>query len=221
MSEDEFCGSLYGELQSESACGGYIAVSHRALERGLGRLPETARLLEIGGNLGEHCKFVQHPYAEYIVTDYRQIDFEPINERIRFEVADAHHLPYDDASFDRVLMTCVLHHVEDPEQAMREMRRVVKPGGWISITLPCDPGLAYRAGKAVGPYRSLRKRSPESDVDPRYWHYRQHRNHYPGLMALAGQVYANDTVTRRSWPWRFPLWNANLFTILQIHVAPR
>lgn len=215
--EHAFCSGLYGELQDEGACGWYVERSHRALERKLGPLPTDARVLELGGNLGEHCRFVEHPYASYLVTDYREVDFVPSDPRISFQVADAQHLPYDDASFDRVLLTCVLHHLPDPERAMREMRRVTAPGGTISITLPCDPGMAYRLGKAVGPYRSIRKRG---GTDPQYFHYHQHRNHYPGLVAALQQVYRDDQVTSTSWPLPLPTWNFNLFTIFQIRVAP-
>jgi SAM-dependent methyltransferase len=217
ISEDTFCASLYGELQSEGACGWYVGISHKALERGIGTLPADARVLELGGNLGEHCKYVEHSYAEYVVTDYRPVDFTPLNERIRFEVADAEELPYDDDSFDRILLTCVLHHLVRPERALEEMRRVVRPGGLISITLPCDPGWLYRLGKVVGPYRSMAKRGVEGD--PRYFHYSQHRNHYPGLVAIVDKVFAADRVTRRSWPLPFHVWNGNLFTIFQVRVS--
>lgn len=218
-SEDEFYNSLYGELQSENACGWYVAVSHRALERGLGFLPADARLLEIGGNRGEHCGFVQHSYSEYVVSDCRKVDAEPINERIHFQVADAHHLPYEDSRFDRVLVTCVLHHLADPVQALREIRRVVRPGGYVSLTIPCDPGMAYRLGKSLGPYRSLRKRGVTAAINPRYSHYQQHRNHYPGLVSQVQYLFAADEIRKRSWPWRIPSWNLNLFTIYQIRIA--
>ena len=221
MNENEWCDSLYGELQSETGCRFYVAKSHRALECGIGSLPTDAQILELGGNRGEHCRFVEHPYSRYIVTDHREVEFEPLNDRIRFEVADAHSLPFDDSAFDRVLVTCVLHHLDDPERALREMRRVVRPGGLISLTLPCDPGLAYRIGKSLGPYRSLRKRGTLNGTDPRYFHYLQHRNHYPGLVALVERVFATDSISKRHWPLRIPTWNLNLFTIFQVRLATR
>ena len=48
---------------------------------------------------------------------------------VRGKVADAERLPYDDATFDLVVGHAVLHHIPDVEQALREVLRVLKPGG--------------------------------------------------------------------------------------------
>ncbi len=44
-------------------------------------------------------------------------------------VADAESIPYDDATFDLVVGHAVLHHIPDVELALREVLRVLKPGG--------------------------------------------------------------------------------------------
>ena len=51
---------------------------------------------------------------------------------IDFAVADVHALPFDDGAFDVVHAHQVLQHVGDPVQALREMRRVTKPGGVVA-----------------------------------------------------------------------------------------
>ena len=49
-------------------------------------------------------------------------------------VGDATDLPYADASFDVVLLLHVLYHVSDPEQALLEARRVLRPGGRVILS---------------------------------------------------------------------------------------
>ncbi len=48
---------------------------------------------------------------------------------IEGRVADAERIPYDDATFDLVVGHAVLHHIPDVEQSLREVLRVLKPGG--------------------------------------------------------------------------------------------
>jgi ubiquinone/menaquinone biosynthesis C-methylase UbiE len=46
---------------------------------------------------------------------------------------DAHHVPFDDASFDTVVCTFSLCNIPDPLQALGEMRRVLRPGGRLIL----------------------------------------------------------------------------------------
>jgi SAM-dependent methyltransferase len=51
----------------------------------------------------------------------------------RFEVASAYELPFPDASFDAALAHVVLMHLREPVRALREVRRVLRPGGVIGV----------------------------------------------------------------------------------------
>lgn len=49
---------------------------------------------------------------------------------------DIHEMPFDDASFDCCMCNHVMEHVENDIQAMKEICRVLKPGGWAIIQIP-------------------------------------------------------------------------------------
>ncbi|MGP8060344.1 MAG: class I SAM-dependent methyltransferase [Acidimicrobiales bacterium] len=53
---------------------------------------------------------------------------------------DALHLPFADGTFDRVIASEVLEHIPDDVGAMRELARVLRPGGTMAVTVPrCGP----------------------------------------------------------------------------------
>lgn len=54
-------------------------------------------------------------------------------ENLRFQVADACHLPFSDSSFDIAYEKDVLHHLRTPSKALKEMGRVTKSGGHIIL----------------------------------------------------------------------------------------
>jgi SAM-dependent methyltransferase len=49
---------------------------------------------------------------------------------------DAFHLPFQNASFDRVICSEVMEHVHDFRGAARELARVTRPGGTLAVTIP-------------------------------------------------------------------------------------
>jgi SAM-dependent methyltransferase len=46
------------------------------------------------------------------------------------------HIPFPDASFDKAILSEILEHLEDDVAGLREVRRVLKPGGVVAITVP-------------------------------------------------------------------------------------
>lgn len=60
------------------------------------------------------------------------------NSNMHFQTGDAHHLDFSDSSFSAVFCMEMLEHVFDPALALREMFRVVKPGGYMIVLVPTD-----------------------------------------------------------------------------------
>jgi ubiquinone/menaquinone biosynthesis C-methylase UbiE len=173
-------------------------------------------VLEVGANKGEHVQFVRHDFDSYVLSDFR-LPAEEIasldDPRFTYRQADVQHLPFDDDSFDRTIVTCVLHHTSHPGLAAQEIRRVTAPGGVMSILLPCDPGLAYRAAWKNSSGRALRRRGVD---DPYLVHAEEHPQHFAGLVAHLRASFAKDAVTVRWWPLPIPSWNVNLYTVWHV-----
>jgi ubiquinone/menaquinone biosynthesis C-methylase UbiE len=53
-----------------------------------------------------------------------------------FMAADAEHLPFKDGVFDRIVCTEVLEHIPDDRAGIRELVRVLKPGGLMAVSVP-------------------------------------------------------------------------------------
>lgn len=56
-------------------------------------------------------------------------------DRVRFEVGDAQHLQFEDASFDSTMSLLILNFIPDPEKALTEMTRVTRSGGTVAAAV--------------------------------------------------------------------------------------
>ncbi len=65
--------------------------------------------------------------------------------RLTLRLADAAALPFADGVFAGAAMMDVLHHLDDPWPALREMARVVRPGGWLLLADFDEAGFALVA----------------------------------------------------------------------------
>jgi len=80
-----------------------------------------ALALDIGCGTARHREVCEHAGFAYVGLDYDAPDASILG--------DAHALPFADASFEFVLLIAVLEHLRFPYVAIREARRVLKPGG--------------------------------------------------------------------------------------------
>jgi len=59
-------------------------------------------------------------------------------ENGNYQQADACQLPYRDVTFVAIVVWDVIEHLDQPELAIKEMHRILKPGGLVSAVVPCE-----------------------------------------------------------------------------------
>lgn len=190
---------------------------HRSMELPFTSSDSYQRILEVGGNRGEHVPYIRHAFQTYVLSDLYMPDLTEavdVDPRVVAEAADVQNLPHEDGEFDRLIATCLLHHVPDPFAALREMRRVVKPGGRITILLPADPGLGYRTAQRITSGRSARRQGIGEFFE--LVHSVDHLNHFSSIARQIDYVFRQDSLSTSWRPLRVPSWNINLFTVKQI-----
>jgi SAM-dependent methyltransferase len=114
------------------------------------------RVLEIGCGLGTDGAQFAEAGADYTgidltnaAVDLARKRFELSGLRGEFIVADAEKLDFSDSSFDLVYSHGVLHHTPDTASAVREIHRVLKPGGRAIVMLYHRGSYNYRIGIRV------------------------------------------------------------------------
>jgi ubiquinone/menaquinone biosynthesis C-methylase UbiE len=109
----------------------------RARRRGL-LSAATGRVIEIGGGTGANLPFYGPAVESLTVTEPEPPMLRRLERRVREQApltkvlrAPAEDLPFDDATFDTAVSTLVLCGVDDQPRALRELRRVLRPGGQL------------------------------------------------------------------------------------------
>ena len=89
------------------------------------------RILNIGNKHphGAMSSLYQHPEVECLACDLVYADAVDV-------IADPVSLPFSDGMFDGVLVDAVLEHCIDPEGVVREIHRVLRPGGYVYSDTP-------------------------------------------------------------------------------------
>ena len=198
------CGTKFADAQPGSRRFYELVEQHRYEKEW--HIPEAAgfnqtnnlRVLEVGCGLGTDGAQFAKSGADYTGIDLTEaaVDlarrrFELSDLRGTFRVADAERLDFPDNSFDLVYSHGVLHHTPDTAGAIREIHRVLRPGGRAVIMLyhrdsynyrvnisllrragvhllKCNPGIAFVRLVTGEPEDSLREHARRLRSDSTY-----------------------------------------------------
>lgn len=114
--------------------------------------PAGALVLEAGCGVGAQTVTLaaNSPEARFISIDVSNESLRKARSlvektgcaNVRFQLADLYQLPFADNLFDHIFVCFVLEHLIDPRAALESFRRVLKPGGTITV-MEGDHGSCY------------------------------------------------------------------------------
>ena len=136
-------------IQASTAASEGWHVKDRVQEFAVAQHLENKRVLEVGSGRG---------YLQDVVENYTGLDISPSVKRFYhkpFVLGSATALPFQDNAYDAVWSIWVLEHVPNPEQALREMRRVVKNDGLLYLFPAWGASTWAAQGYDVRPYSKL------------------------------------------------------------------
>jgi SAM-dependent methyltransferase len=149
MTDGPHSAAYFGAVRDFWWNADHLELCARRLE-----LDRVASVLDVGSGVGHWGRLLATVLAEeatvtgvdqepaWVEEAGRRAEAAGLGERFRYLHARAEALPFDDASFDLVTCQTVLIHVTDPLHVIREMARVVRPGGLVLASEPNNRSLA-------------------------------------------------------------------------------
>ena len=191
---------------------------HNKLEKFKFRNKTFNKVLEIGAGSAPHYKYIKHEYNEYHIAETSEYakDFHRNNKKVKFLSYNGKILPYENETFDRIIISHCLEHILSPESFIKEMMRTLKPGGVLSISLPTDPGLIWRLGRKLIKHLSLKKTYQISGEEFDYMNATEHVNSIFNLISIIRFNY-KKSIEEQYLPFRLKLIDINLFYNVHIY----
>src|ERR1700751_2151546 len=102
----------------------------KILQAWLVNLPsESLHVLDVGGRIQPYRPLLADRLEHYVAIDIRPAPLVNV-------VAQGEHLPFPNDHFDLAICTQVLEYIAQPGQLISEIRRVLKPGGFLFLSTP-------------------------------------------------------------------------------------
>lgn len=111
------------------------------------RIRKDDRVLEVGSGGGQALKYFKHHDFHYFPLDIPHKNLLEIKRRANFFIkpaaGDAFHLPFRAESFDVIIISEILEHLDNVAAALQEAGRVLKPSGCLLISTPYKEKITY------------------------------------------------------------------------------
>jgi len=157
--DDPTLEALVARLEARGRHPRFVAMLHEYLSAM--EIDSAATVLDLGcgggvvartiarrpGFAGRVTGIDRSPYLTAAATDFARR--EGADRLVEFRAGDSHALALPDAAFDAVVAHTLLSHVEDPRAVMKEIARLLKPGGKAAIFDGDYASMTYAGGDPV------------------------------------------------------------------------
>ena len=203
---------LYTGLQ-----GFFMKYGHKKLEDFKKKNDHLSKVLEVGAGDSPHYSYIKHTYDEYHIAETSEYvkNFHKDNKKVKIITYDGKKLPYPDESFDRIIISHCLEHILSPEDFITEMMNKLKKGGVLSISLPTDPGFAWRLGRFFVGIFKVKKTYNLSFEKFEYLNATEHVNSIFNLISIIRFKY-KDSFEESFYPLKIK--SADLNLIYNAHI---
>ena len=138
--DDEMFAERYAERHRNMAERFGREYADKLISRGF----HEGRIIDVGCGFGAMNIVLAHRFVDSEVVGIdlsdpllrlasRSAQAADLGDRVRFEKADVHQIPYDDDTFDVVISTNMVHLVDDPIRMLNEIERILVPDGCLFI----------------------------------------------------------------------------------------
>ncbi len=171
------------------------------------RLPARARILDAGCGSGRNMvELARHGIVTGVELSQTSVDLareRKVGEVIAGSVLE---MPFAADSFDLAVSLDVIEHLEDDLGALREMRRMVAPGGALLVTVPAYPWLWSGHDEINHHYRRYTRRSLQRVAEQAGWE-QVRTTHFNSLLLPAAIVLrVLDRLSRKTTESSLDLW---------------
>lgn len=171
-------------------------------------LKPGGKTLEIGAGIGGHLPYEDLSQQDYHCLEYREEFCKILATKIPSERVHCGDIqvqtPWPEAQFDRVVAIHVLEHLPNLPAALKEIRRVLKPGGVLDIVIPCEGGFAHTMGRKVSAERLFKKHF-HMDFTPICKN--EHVNTFPEIYSLLKESF--EFTNQSYFPLLIPYYSLN------------
>jgi SAM-dependent methyltransferase len=212
---NEYYERIYGNVVGVDARGIMAYLSsypHKLLER---PFPSNDKfvILELGCGQNEHFAFVAKDLSRYYALDFKKPRQNPTHPNFEFIEASATNIPLESSSVNRVVLTCLLLHLNDPETVLLEIKRVLKSPGFVSIYIPTEPSFLLRLFRSISSKRHARKLGYEGyDL----FIIRDHITYFSRILTLIRYHFDDFDIAIRYRPFFIPFWHLNALCVIQL-----